>query len=119
MAAKCVHIVNLASVRELERVVGPAGRTRCASAPTSIIEGLQPWAEFGWLGKELQLGAVRLAVFERTERCAATNVDPATGARDMAIPAALQRAWGHTDFGIYARVIAGGDDRRRRRRHRA
>jgi hypothetical protein len=30
------------------------------------------------------------------------------GKRDMAIPAALQRAWGHADFGVYARVVAGG-----------
>jgi MOSC domain-containing protein YiiM len=26
----------------------------------------------------------------------------------MAIPVALQRAFGHTDFGIYARVMADG-----------
>ena len=51
---------------------------------------------------------MQLEVLKRTERCAATNVDPDTGKRDMAIPAALQRAWGHTDFGIYARVVADG-----------
>ena len=27
VAAKCLHIVNLASVRELERSLGPAGRS--------------------------------------------------------------------------------------------
>jgi MOSC domain-containing protein len=51
---------------------------------------------------------VKLEVLKRTERCAATNVDPDTGKRDMAIPVALQRAFGHTDFGIYARVTADG-----------
>ncbi len=45
---------------------------------------------------------------ERTERCAATNVDPATGARDMDIPAVLARKWGHTDFGVYARSSMAG-----------
>ena len=53
-------------------------------------------------------GPCKLEVFKRTERCAATNVDPETGKRDMAIPAALQRAWGHSDFGVYARVISDG-----------
>ena len=52
---------------------------------------------------------MRLAVFARTTRCEAINVDPATGARDMAIPAHLQRTWGHTDFGVYARVVQGGE----------
>jgi uncharacterized protein YcbX len=45
---------------------------------------------------------------ECTERCAATNVDPATGARDMDIPAILGRKWSHTDFGIYAKVAVPG-----------
>jgi hypothetical protein len=41
-------------------------------------------------------------------RCAATNVDPRTGIRDLAIPESLLRALGHMDCGIYAEVIAGG-----------
>jgi uncharacterized protein YcbX len=52
---------------------------------------------------------VRLAVRERTDRCAATNVDPATGVRDMDIPALLMRKWRHVAVGVYAEVVAGGD----------
>jgi uncharacterized protein YcbX len=52
---------------------------------------------------------VRLAVRERTDRCAATNVEPATGARDMDIPALLMRKWRHAAVGVYAEVVAGGD----------
>jgi hypothetical protein len=51
---------------------------------------------------------VRVEAFARTRRCAAPDVDPETGARDMAVPAALARTWGHQDFGIYARVVAAG-----------
>ena len=107
VAAKCLHIVNLASLRELERVVGRAVNP-LRFRPNVIIDGAEPWAEFNWTGQPLQLGAVPFEVLKRTERCAATNVDPATGQRDMAIPAALQRAFGHSDFGIYARVMADG-----------
>jgi uncharacterized protein len=107
VAAKCLHIVNLASVRELERVAGHAVNP-LRFRPNVVIDGAEPWQEFNWTGKPLQLGPVQLEVFKRTERCAATNVDPETGKRDMAIPAALQRAWGHADFGVYARVVAGG-----------
>jgi uncharacterized protein YcbX len=108
VAAKCVHIVNLASVRELQRVSGrPIDPLRFRA--NLYLEGVAPWAEFGWLDKELRIGQVRLSVLARTSRCEATNVDPATGARDMAIPAHLMRTWGHQDFGIYAKVAVAGE----------
>ena len=67
--------------------------------------------EFLWTGREIEIGPARLHVFERTQRCAATNVDPTTAHRDLDIPATLQRHWGHTNFGVYARVIKGGSVR--------
>jgi hypothetical protein len=108
VAAKCLHVVNLASVREVERVLGrPVDPLRFRA--NLYLEGVPPWAEFGWIDNELRIGQVGLSVLARTSRCEATNVDPATGARDMAIPAHLMRTWGHQDFGIYAKVVAGGD----------
>ena len=51
---------------------------------------------------------LRLKLTRRTVRCAATNVDPATGLRDLDIPWTLDAHLGHRDCGIYADVIAGG-----------
>jgi uncharacterized protein YcbX len=107
VAAKCLHIVNLASVRDLERVVGrPVDPLRFRA--NVYLDGIEPWVELGWPGKKINIGQVQLGVFDRTSRCEATNVDPASGARDMAIPSALQRTWGHADFGVYAKVVSGG-----------
>ena len=108
MKAKCVHIVNLASVRDLERIMGkPIDPLRFRA--NIMIDGVPAWAELGWLGKRLIRGRAALDVFHRTQRCDATNVDPSTGARDMAIPAVLQRQFGHADFGIYGKVSAAGE----------
>jgi uncharacterized protein YcbX len=108
VAAKCLHIVNLASVRDLERTLSrPVNPLRFRA--NLYLDGLDPWVERDWPNKLIELGPVRLAPFARTGRCEATNVDPATGARDLAIPAHLLRTWGHTEFGIYARVVEGGD----------
>jgi uncharacterized protein YcbX len=108
VATKCLHVVNLASVRELERTLGrPVDPLRFRA--NVYLEGVEPWAEFGWMGKEVGIGEARLSVFARTTRCEATNVDPARGVRDMAVPAHLQRTWGHQDFGIYAKVVTGGE----------
>lgn len=107
VAPKCVHIVNLASLRELERVVGRS-LDPLRFRPNVVIDGVPPWSELGWLEKDIVIGPVRLSVFKRTKRCDATNVDPATGARDAGIPAALLRTWGHADFGVYARISSPG-----------
>jgi uncharacterized protein YcbX len=109
VAAKAVSIINLASVRELERVIGgPVDPLRFRA--NVYVEGLEAWAEFDWVDREIAIGGdARLAVFTRIQRCAATNVAPATGQRDMKIPRTLMDAFGHCDCGVYARVVAGGE----------
>ncbi len=105
--ARVVSLINLASVRDLERVVGaPVDPVRFRA--NLYFEGLDPWAEFAWVDTDIAVGAARLRVTARIPRCAATNVDPATGARDMNIPKALQRGFGHVDLGLYASVTVGG-----------
>ena len=42
-------------------------------------------------------------------RCAATQVNPATAERDLDIVAALGRAFGHINMGVYAEVLKGGE----------
>jgi uncharacterized protein YcbX len=103
-----VSLINLASVRELENVVGaPVDPLRFRG--NIHLEGLDPWAEFELVGKVLTASSgVRLKVTKRIERCAATNVDPATGIRDLQIPRSLMQAYGHFDCGIYAEVLTGG-----------
>ncbi len=81
----------------------------CASAGPLYLDDVPPWEEFTWIGRELAVGGARLRVVERIERCAATNVDPETGARDRNLPLALRKGFGHADMGVYAEVVAGGD----------
>lgn len=107
VAAKCVHIINLSSVRALERSAGRSIDPKRFRA-NIIVDGLPPWAELGWVGKSLRAGSCLLDVWDLTGRCAATDVDPETGGRDIAVPALLQRTLGHTSFGVYAKVASGG-----------
>lgn len=107
VAAQCVHIINLASLRALETMLGVTLDAR-RFRPNLIIDGLEPWRELELVGKKLSGGEATLEIFKRTERCAATNVNPDTGARDLKIPSFLSKTLGHTDFGVYARVISGG-----------
>ncbi len=104
---KCVHILNLASVRALEREIGRS--VDPARFRANIVVDLPlPWIEFSWIGHQIRLGDVDLEVLDRTERCAATNAVPGTGGQDMDIPATLERGFGHMDMGIYASIVRGG-----------
>ncbi|PVE26090.1 MOSC domain-containing protein [Microvirga sp. KLBC 81] len=103
-----VSLINLASVRQLENVVGSAVDPLRFRGNVHI-DGLAPWAEFDLVGQVLTTApGVRLKVTKRIERCAATNVDPDTGIRDLQIPKSLMEAYGHFDCGIYAEVLSGG-----------
>ncbi|MEM7224156.1 MAG: MOSC domain-containing protein [Pseudomonadota bacterium] len=102
-----VSLINLASVSDLERVV------RAPVAPGRFrgnlyLEGVEAWQEMAWAGKTLTLGEARLEVLEPIGRCAATNVDPETAARDLNLPLTLTRGFGHRQMGVYARVAQGG-----------
>ena len=57
------------------------------------VDGWPAWSELDLVGQEIAVGGnARLKIVKRIVRCAATNVDPDTGIRDLAIPDALQRA---------------------------
>ncbi len=56
----------------------------------------------------IYLEGARLRVTKPTQRCAATSVDSETAARDMNIPQALKRGFGHLDMGVYAEAVTGG-----------
>jgi uncharacterized protein len=107
VARKVVSIINLASVRAIENMVGH-GVHPLRFRANLYVEGWPAWHEFDLLDRTLAIGDVRLKVVKRIVRCAAVNVDPDTAERDLAIPQALQRRLGHGDCGIYAEVTAGG-----------
>lgn len=104
---RVISVINLASVQDLERVVGEPVEPERFRA-NIYIAGARPWVEFDWEGKEIVIGEARLVMTARIDRCAATNVRPGRGVRDMNIPKALKQGFGHIDCGIYARVTAAG-----------
>ncbi len=104
---KVVSIINLASVRALEEAMGgPVHPLRFRG--NLYIDGGGAWEEFQWIGQALEIGTTRLTVTKRTDRCAATSVNPDTARRDLNVVKGLTRAFGHFDMGIYARVEEGG-----------
>jgi len=104
---KVASIINLASVRALGKAVG-AELDPLRFRGNIHIDGGVPWSEFDLVGKRFKIGSVTFETVKRISRCAATNVNLKTAERDQNLPKALMQNFGHTDMGIYARVVEGG-----------
>lgn len=105
-----VSILNAASNRALGQRLGlDLGMDRWRG--NLWLDGLAPWEEFDLMDRDLEIGTARLRVVERIGRCRATMVDCGTGRIDVDTLSALEENYDHTDFGVYAVVIQGGDIR--------
>lgn len=108
VAKKVLHLVNLETIRALEAKLG-APLDPIRFRPNIVVDGLPAYAELDWpAGKPVTIGGMPFEMVKRTERCAATRVDPARGVRDLEVPRFLMGLLGHTDCGVYLRSLADG-----------
>ena len=106
-----ISLINRASIRDLEQRIGRELNPLRFRANV-YLEGLEPWAERQWIGRDLRLGGsggVTVRVVEETERCAATEVDPTTARRDVPVVRLLHENYGHEIMGVFAEVLSAGE----------
>ncbi|MDD2861337.1 MAG: MOSC domain-containing protein [Acidiphilium sp.] len=102
-----ISLIGLGSLAALSAAVG-SPREKMRFRANIYVEGVEAWAEFGWIGRTLAIGAARLVVVERINRCAATCVNPGTGLRDANPVKELMTHFGHVDCGVFAEVVTPG-----------
>jgi uncharacterized protein len=102
-----ISLINLASVRDIEARIGrPVDPLRFRA--NIYVSGWPAWQELAAEHGAIKLGAATARVFAPITRCAATHVDPATGARDIEMVEALRSNYGHLLCGLYLHVENGG-----------
>jgi uncharacterized protein YcbX len=111
-ADQYVSLINRNSIRELEEALA-ATVDPLRFRANVYFDGPPAWQENEWLGREITVGTpadgARLRVVSAITRCAATEVNPATAARDLDIVGGLMRHFGHNLMGIYGEVIGAGE----------
>lgn len=105
---KYVSLINLASIRDLEAKTGAAIDPLRFRA-NIYFDGVPAWQEQEWIERTITLGAARLRVIAPITRCAAIEVAPATGKRDLPLVAELRRHFEHNIMGVYAEIVGAGD----------
>ena len=102
-----VSVLNLASVRDLETRLG-LGLDPLRFRANVWVEGWPAWIENDLSGASLTVGGVTLRGDKPIVRCAATEVDPDTGLRDVEVVRALWEQYGHRLCGLYCSIETGG-----------
>ena len=88
-----VSLINLETVRAIGREIGATVHP-LRFRGNLHVEGLSAWDEFRLGTERSDDRGVIFTATKRIDRCAATNVDPVTAKRDLAIPVALQKPTG-------------------------
>lgn len=102
-----LSIINLATVEALGEAAGePVDARRFRG--NLYLGGLPAWGELALLGRRIRLGEAVLEVFQVTDRCRATTVNPLDAVSDLNVPALLASRFGHMFCGVYARVVEPG-----------
>ncbi len=103
-----LSIINLASVAAVAKSAGRKTIDPLRFRANVYVDGLGAWGEFDLIGKQVKLGGATLEIIKRIDRCAATDVDPSTGIRDLRMVELLEQSFGHHDCGVYARIVSAG-----------
>ncbi|OEU16796.1 hypothetical protein FRACYDRAFT_185765 [Fragilariopsis cylindrus CCMP1102] len=105
---RVVHIVNKSTVREFSDKIGMdlnAMRFR----PNIIIDGVEPWKEFDWIGRTLRVvssgSTLIIKILSTTVRCEGVGIDPLGPNREKVdVPKLLAKHY--PEYGPYLGVYA-------------
>ena len=107
-ASALISIASCASIANFANATGTKPDSRRFRINV-IVHTDKDFDEVDMIGQTFQCGEVLLKVQEPIGRCAAINVDPETSQRsDLDYVQFMKREFGHSNLGVFARVIKGG-----------
>jgi uncharacterized protein len=105
-----MSLMSTASLGAVASALGNGGVDGRRFRMTVTIDGVEPWAEHGWVGRDVRVGDAVLRVAELTVRCVVTTRDPDSGRVDAPVLRAIAGLRGRDDvtFGVWCDVAAPG-----------
>jgi len=103
-----LSVLTTQTVAALSTLVGTALDVR-RFRPNLVIESssAQPFREDAWVGRVLRIGALRVRIDKRDQRCVTVNVDPVTTRRSPAILRTIARER-DACLGVYGTTVQPG-----------
>ncbi len=103
-----VTLLNLASLRDVEERIAKQPVDLRRLRANLLLDGIDPWAERGWIGRTLTIGGATLEVVEALDCTPGNDVNPDSGVADLSLPTIMERGYGHSQILLRARVTGGG-----------
>lgn len=107
-----VTLVTTSSLHVLsDQAAHPLDSARFRSTFLVDTDGLAPYVEDAWVGREIHVGEARVRVLGNVPRCAVVDLDPITGEREAEVlraMAAHRRGGDGVSFGVEAVVTVPG-----------
>jgi uncharacterized protein YcbX len=106
-----VSVISRASVAEIGARGGDPGLDPRRFRMLVEINGLDPYEEDGWQGREVRIGTAVIQLGDRMPRCVMTTLDPDTGRRDfdtLDVLAAHRKVGTNLLLGVYGDVVRPG-----------
>jgi uncharacterized protein YcbX len=103
-----LSLLTTQTLAALSKLVGAALDVR-RFRPNLLIESASaaPFREDAWVGRVLRIGALRVRIDKRDQRCVMVNVDPVTARRSPAILRAIARER-DACLGVYGSTVRPG-----------
>jgi uncharacterized protein YcbX len=114
-AQGAVTLLCSSSAAELAKAAGRERIDTRRFRMTIELDGCEPFAEDGWIGCELRIGAARVRPFGNVGRCTVTTLDPDTGAVDLPTLDLLRELRGDAStseplaIGVHCAVLEPGE----------
>lgn len=102
-----ISLMNTRSLRDLSEKTG-LQLEQARFRGNVWFDGASAWEERDWCGDVLTMGGARVQVVEEIVRCGAIDVHPRQGVRDMTLLRKLDGIYGHSYFGVLAKVLSPG-----------
>ena len=109
-----VTILSLGSLERLAQVAGVEHVDRRRFRMSLGVEGVEPHAEDGWIGRQVRVGEAVVRPTGNVGRCVITTRDPDTGERTLDTLGAISSyrddvaSSEKLPFGVYGQVVAAG-----------
>jgi uncharacterized protein YcbX len=103
-----VSLLNIRSINDFEKKVSKKIEASIFRG-NICIDGIDPWKEREWIGKNIKINNVSFKVEKNIPRCVAINLKPQSDDNSFNLLQLLKKTYNHFDMGIYLTALDDGD----------
>jgi uncharacterized protein YcbX len=103
-----VSLLNIQSINDFEKKVDKKIESSIFRG-NICVDGIDPWKEREWIGKNIKINNVLFKVEKNIPRCVAINLKPQSDDNSFNLLQLLKKNYNHFDMGIYLTALDDGE----------